>query len=173
MQYPLFVCVSEIWSYNIHRFLNFTTLKSNFLSKFLYIFPGNTERFSIRIVRQTNPLCRKQAKRCWAASLWGEINPPVPRTSEAACPAIASATAEAALQEGVLALHAFGMANKSPRAASELAKLSRTTGRGALHPLFLTAPPYPHSCDQSPVKNRPVRITGELFPGDTKERSVK
>ena len=39
--------------------------------------------------------------------------------------------------------------------------------------LFLTAPPYPHSCDQSPVKNRPVRITGELFPGDTKERSVK
>ena len=48
-----------------------------------------------------------------------------------------------------------------------------TQVRGRFAPLFLTAPPYPHSCDQSPVKNRPVRITGELFPGDIKEQSVK
>ncbi|MBR4885315.1 MAG: hypothetical protein IKZ33_08385, partial [Lentisphaeria bacterium] len=33
--------------------------------------------------------------------------------------------------------------------------------------------PLPPSCDWSPVKNRPVRITGERFPGDIKEPSVK
>ena len=34
--------------------------------------------------------------------------------------------------------------------------------------LFLTAPPYPQT-----AISRPVWITGELFPGDTKERRVK
>ena len=60
-----------------------------------------------------------------------------------------------------------------PCAANKRSAVERHYKKGALHPLFLTAPPYPHSCDWSPVKNRPLRMPGERFPEHIKRRSVK
>ena len=52
------------------------------------------------------------------------------------------------------------------------AQLSGTMKRVLCTPVF-DGSPLPPYCDQSPVKNRPVRITGDRFPGDIKEQRVK
>ena len=69
--------------------------------------------------------------------------------------------------------HRYSPLLRHAAAANKRSAVERHYKKGALHPLFLTAPPYPQSCDWSPVKNRPLRMPGERFPEHIKRRSVK
>ena len=139
----------------------------------------------------------------WRTIRVKQIPPCGKRACEAACPAIASATAEAAQQEGVLCTPYFltwqinfpvpparradlfvrlnctlfvwrtiRVKQNPPVPRTSAAQLGGTIETPLWGAVF-DGSPLPPSCDWSPVKNRPVLITGELFPGDTKERSVK